>query len=157
MACLQPQRRCAPTLFTSSEWLFTSRRKVPITSPEYAHAPNQLSPPKFVYPHLSPEVLAGCCEPLLETGSSRRYLCKCFSGCLSHGSRRVAGCICLFLPLHHRPSPSPAHGSASPNRPAKRLRAAGVSRSSLFLTFRPPGLLATQVSPTSTPNGAGQL
>ena len=36
-----------------------------------------------------------------------------------------------------------------PNRPAKRLRAAGVARSSLFLTFRPPGLFATQVSPTS--------
>jgi len=38
-----------------------------------------------------------------------------------------------------------------PNRPAKRLRAAGVSRSSPFLTFRPPGLLATQVSPTAAP------
>ncbi len=36
-----------------------------------------------------------------------------------------------------------------PNRPAKRLHAAGVSRSSPFLTFRPPGLLATQVSPTA--------
>ena len=33
---MQPQRRCAPTLFTSSEWLFTSRRKVLVTSPEYA-------------------------------------------------------------------------------------------------------------------------
>src|ERR1700751_1112033 len=31
-----------------------------------------------------PEVPAGCCEPLLETGSSRRYLCKSFPGCLSH-------------------------------------------------------------------------
>ena len=114
-----------------------------------AHAPNQFPPPEFVYPHLSPEVLAGCCEPLLATGSSRRYLCKSFPGCLSHGSRRVVGCICLLLPLPRRPSPSPAYGSASPHRPAKRLRAAGVSRSSLFLTFRPPGLLATQVSPTA--------
>ena len=33
----------------------------------------------------------------------------------------------------------------------KRLRAEGVSRSSLFLTFRPPGLFATQVSPTAAP------
>jgi hypothetical protein len=39
-----------------------------------------------------------------------------------------------------------------PNLPAKRLRAAGVSRSSLFLTFRPPGLLATQVSPAAAPS-----
>ena len=38
-----------------------------------------------------------------------------------------------------------------PNRPAKRLRAAGFSRPSPFLTFRPPGLLATQVSPTAAP------
>ena len=129
----------------------TSKGVTPSSSLLRAHAPNQFPPLEFVYPHLSPKVLAGCCEPLLETGSSRRYLCKSFSGCLSHGSRRVAGCICLFLPLHHRPSPSPAHGSASPNRPAKRLRAAGVSRSSLFLTFRPPGLLATQVSPTAAP------
>ena len=103
----------------------TSKGVTPSSSLLRAHAPNQFPPLEFVYPHLSPKVLAGCCEPLLETGSSRRYLCKCFSGCLSHGSRRVAGCICLFLPLHHRPSPSPAHGSASPNRPAKRLRAAG--------------------------------
>lgn len=129
----------------------TSKGVTPSSSLLRAHAPNQFPPLEFVYPHLSPKVRAGCCEPLLETGSSRRYLCKCFSGCLSHGSRRVAGCVCLFLPLHRRPSPSPAHGSASPSRPAKRLPAAGVSRSSLFLTFRPPGLLATQVSPTAAP------
>src|ERR1700694_1411420 len=59
----------------------------------------------------------------------------------------------------HLPVPSPtssAFPKSSPwvgflNRPAKRLRAAGVSRSSPFLTFRPPGLLATQVSPTAAP------
>ena len=44
-------------------------------------------------------------------------------------------------------------GRLSPNCSAKRLHAAGVSRSSLFLTFRPPGLLATQVSPTTAPKG----
>ena len=33
----------------------------------------------------------------------------------------------------------------------KRLRAEGISRSSPFLTFRPPGLFATQVSPTAAP------
>ena len=38
-----------------------------------------------------------------------------------------------------------------PNCSAKRLRAAGFSRPSPFLTFRPPGLLATQVSPTAAP------
>ena len=135
----------------------TSKGITPSSSLLRAHAPNQFPPLEFVYPHLSPEVLAGCCEPLLATGSSRLYLRKSFPRCLSLDPAGVAGCVCLFLPLHHRPSPSPAYGSASPNRPAKRLHAAGVARSSLFLTFRPPGLLATQVSPTATPKGAGQL
>ena len=39
----------------------------------------------------------------------------------------------------------------------KRLRAEGISRSSPFLTFKPPGLFATQVSPTAaapTPQGS---
>jgi hypothetical protein len=62
----------------------TSKGVTPSSSLLRAHAPNQFPPLEFVYPHLSPEVLAGCCEPLLETGSSRRYLCKSFPGCLSH-------------------------------------------------------------------------
>jgi hypothetical protein len=62
----------------------TSKGITPSSSLVRAHAPNQLPLPDFVYPHLFPEVLAGCCEPLLGTGSSRRYLCKSFPGCLSH-------------------------------------------------------------------------
>ncbi len=65
-------------------------------------------------------------------------------------SRRGVGCTCLFLPQRHRPSPHPAHGSASRVGPLRDFTAAGVSRSSPFLTFRPPGLFATQVSPTAT-------
>jgi hypothetical protein len=64
-------------------------------------------------------------------------------------SRRVAGCTCLFLPPRRRPSPSPAGGSASRIDPLRDFTAAGISRSSPFLTFRPPGLFATQVSPTA--------
>jgi hypothetical protein len=78
-----------------------------------AHAPNQVPLPDFVYPHLFPEVLAGCCEPLLETGSSRRYLCQSLPGCLSHCSRRVVGCICLLLPLTSSAFPNSPAGSAS--------------------------------------------
>ena len=103
----------------------TSKGVTPSSSLLRAHAPNQFPPLEFVSPHLSPEVRAGCCEPLLETGSSRRYLCKCFSGCLSHGSRRVAGCVCLFLPLHRRPSPTPAAGSAFPESPRKETSCGG--------------------------------
>ena len=128
----------------------TSKGVTPSSSLLRAHAPNQFPPLEFVYPHLSPEVRAGCCEPLLVTGSSRRYLCKCFSGCLSHGSRR--GCR---VPL---PVTSPA-SSAFPNS----RRWVGFPRIApqrdfmrrVFrdrrLTFRPPGLLTTQVSPTAAP------
>ena len=64
-------------------------------------------------------------------------------------SRRVVGCTCLFLPPRRRPSPNPADGSASRIDPLRDFTAAGISRSSPFLTFRPPGLFATQVSPTA--------
>jgi hypothetical protein len=40
----------------------TSKGITPSSSLLRAHAPNQFPPPEFVYPHLSPEVLAGCCE-----------------------------------------------------------------------------------------------
>src|ERR1700732_4333459 len=57
----------------------------------------------------------------------------------------------MLLPQHiGLPQEAPI-GSASPNLSAKRLHAVRVSRSSLFLTFRPPALFATQVSPTATP------
>ncbi len=36
----------------------------------------------FVFPHSYPAVFAGCCQPLLGHGPSRRYLCKSFPGCL---------------------------------------------------------------------------
>jgi hypothetical protein len=98
----------------------TSKSVTSSSSLVRAHAPNQLPPPDFVFPHLFPEVFAGCCEPLLRTGSSRRYLCKSFPGCLSHDPVGFVGCMGLFLPLQHRPSPSPSNRSASPNLPAQR-------------------------------------
>ena len=42
----------------------TSKGVTPSSSLLRAHAPNQFPPLEFVYPHLSPKVLAGCCEPL---------------------------------------------------------------------------------------------
>ena len=44
----------------------TSKGVTPSSSLLRAHAPNPFPPLEFVYPHLSPEVRAGCCEPLLE-------------------------------------------------------------------------------------------
>ena len=103
----------------------TSKGVTPSSSLLRAHAPNQFPPLELVYPHLSPKVLAGCCEPLLETGSSRRYLCKCFSGCLSHGSRRVAGCICLFLPLPSSAFPKSRPWVGFPESPRKETSCGG--------------------------------
>jgi hypothetical protein len=51
------------------------------------------------------EVFAGCYQPLLPTGSSRRYLCESFLGCLVPCDGGTTKCIYLFLPPCHRPSP----------------------------------------------------
>src|SRR5260370_21017815 len=50
-------------------------------------------------------VLAGCDQPLLPTGCSRRYLCESFLGCLVPCPGGSTECIYLFLPLCLRPSP----------------------------------------------------
>jgi hypothetical protein len=97
----------------------TSKGIAPSSSLLRAHAPNQLPPPKFVFPHLSSEVLAGCCEPLLGTASSRRYLCQSFPGCLSLDPVGLQGAFACYFPYFHRPSPSPSHGSASRIFPLK--------------------------------------
>src|SRR6516162_9423224 len=62
----------------------------------------------FVYPHLFPAVLAGRCEPLLGTGSSRRYLRNSFLRCLVLNPDGPTECTCLFLPRRHRPSLGPS-------------------------------------------------
>src|SRR5712692_9422536 len=73
-----PELLCLTQALLVSGWhpSTTSKGVTPSSSLLRAHAPNQFPPPDFVYPHLFPAVLAGCCEPLLGTGSSRRYLCK---------------------------------------------------------------------------------
>ena len=50
-------------------------------------------------------VSAGCYQPLLPAGPSRRYLCESFPGCLGPCHGGTAECTCLFLPPRHRPSP----------------------------------------------------
>ena len=50
-------------------------------------------------------VSAGCYQPLLPAGTSRRYLCESFPGCLGPCHGGFAECTCLFLPPRHRPSP----------------------------------------------------
>ena len=52
-------------------------------------------------------VSAGCYQPLLPAGLSRRYFCESFPGCLGPCHGGSAECTCLFLPP--RPRPSPVH------------------------------------------------
>src|SRR5499427_3170861 len=49
-------------------------------------------------------VFAGCYQPLLLQGFSRRYLCKSVPGCLVPYPDGPTECTCLFLPRCHRPS-----------------------------------------------------
>jgi hypothetical protein len=91
-------------------------------------------------------------NPLLGTAASRRYLCKSLSGCLSLDPVGWKGAFACYFPYLVGLPQVPLVDRLFPKSPRlKRLRAEGVSRSSLFLTFRPPDLLATQVSPTAAP------
>ena len=102
------------------------------------------------------EVFAGCYQPLLLPGSSRRYLCESFPRCPSQCPGGLLSAFAWFFPSIHRPSPSfdwvgfprPSvnttfHGSA--------FEAAAIS-----FMFRPPGLLASQIVPTAASSPAGQ-
>ena len=50
-------------------------------------------------------VFAGCCQPLLGIGPSRRYLRKPFPRCLDPYPGGTLWCTRPFLPIEHRPSP----------------------------------------------------
>src|ERR1035441_9132782 len=53
---------------------------------------------------LDHEVFAGCYQPLLPLGPSRRYLCESFLRCFIPCHGCTSKCIYLFLPSSHRPS-----------------------------------------------------
>jgi hypothetical protein len=55
-------------------------------------------------------VSAGCDQPLLLAGPSRRYLCESLPECLGPCHGGPVECTCLFLPPRHRPSPVPYRG-----------------------------------------------
>jgi hypothetical protein len=56
-------------------------------------------------PNLVRGVSAGCYQPQLLAGPSRRYLCESFPGCLGPSYGGFVECTCLFLPPRPRPSP----------------------------------------------------
>jgi hypothetical protein len=113
-----------------------------------AHAPDHNPPPAFRRPHVYPVVCAGCCQPLLGDGLSRRSLRASFPACVDPSP---------VLPLVPMPVSSQGTSAFTVSGPARRstifrtatsVRAAfqGCSHS---LMVRPAGLLATQVTPTA--------
>ena len=95
-------------------------------------------------------VSAGCYQPLLPAGPSRRYLCESFPGCLGPCHGGSTECTCLFLPPRHRPSPVHYRGRLPAFSPSKRFHDGSLFRDcSHFFMFRPPSLLASQIVPTA--------
>ena len=98
---------------------------------------------------LTPQVFASCCEPLLETGSSRRYIRNSFLRCLVLNPDGPTECSCLFLPRCPRPSLGPSQVGL-PLYPRTRfftVKFRGCHRT--FLSFKPPSLLVSQIAPTA--------
>ena len=107
---------------------------------------------QILHPALLPlfrVVFAGRCQPLLEEGPSRRYLCESFLGCLDLYLAGLRKCTCPFLPPATSAFPAWDMGRLSQKKPAQRLLSGPVFRDgSHSIMFRPPSLLATQVAPT---------
>jgi hypothetical protein len=102
------------------------------------------------------EVFAGCFQPLLPPGSSRRYLCESFLGCLVPYHGGPTECTYLFLPPCHRPSPREVW-VGFPLLSANTTSRGGCFRGCRhFFMFRPPSLLVSQVVPTAAHRAAGQ-
>ena len=100
-------------------------------------------------------VFAGCCEPRLGIGPSRRCLCESFSACLDPYPGGSCGACTRFFPqdnglpdVRTRSAPSHIHTATSVWACFR-----GCNHS---LMFRPADLLATPIAPTAAPLGTGQ-
>ena len=120
----------------------------PVIAPTDSCAtPAWLSPPSVF--SLVRGVFAGRTQSLLPTGSSRRYLCESFLGCLIPYPGGPTKCFYLFLPLWHRPSPKKETGRLPQFLANTTFREAGFRGCRYFFMFRPPSLLVSQIVPTA--------
>src|ERR1022692_1541581 len=93
-------------------------------------------------------VSAGCAQPLLRAGPSRRYLCESFPECLGPCHGGPVECTCLFLPPRHRPSPVNYRGRLPALTRQNDFMTDPFRDCSHFVMFRPSGLLASPIVPT---------
>jgi hypothetical protein len=99
---------------------------------------------------LVPRVFAGCCEPLLEVGPSRRYLCKSFSTCLDPYPGCSCGARARFFPQNNGLPGEPSRSAQNKISYYGKLQYERDFRGySHSLMFKPADLLATQVAPTA--------
>ena len=127
----------------------------PSSSLIQAHAPDLLPSARLRH-GLARMVFAGCCQPLLGTGPSRRYLCRSFPACLDPCFGCSQGARARFFPQDNGLPPVET-GSARCFVPDSYFCRNGVFRScSHSLMFRPTSLLATPVAPTLASCNAGR-
>ncbi len=101
------------------------------------------------------ESLQVAISPLLPPGPSRRYLCESFLRCLVPCHGGPTECVCLFLPLCLRPSPTGVW-VGFPLKPANTtFRGAFFRGCRHFFMFRPLSLLTSQVVPTAALTAQG--
>lgn len=105
-------------------------------------------PPSGFGSGLAQKVFAGCCQPLLGTGPSRRYLCQSFPTCLDLYSGCSQGARARYFPQDIG-LPREWSGSARRGSPTATSVGTTFRSCSHLLMFRPTGLLATPVAPTS--------
>ena len=96
---------------------------------------------KFLPPssyQLLQRVFAGCHQPLLEDGPSRRYLRKSFPRCLDPYPDGLLWCIYPFLPIETSAFPKRTMGRLSHNVPYRDFSTGAISRLQSFLYVQAP-------------------
>jgi len=131
----------------------TSKGVTPSSSLVRAHAPDQ-NPPTDSDLDLLRWVLAGCYQPLLGDGPSRRYLCESFPWCLDPYPGGFCGALTRFFPQNIG-LPRETTGRLTASLRSATSEQACFRGCSHSFTFRPQVLLATQVAPTAVVSPRG--
>ena len=97
---------------------------------------------------LGQQVFAGCCQPRLGVGPSRRYLCGSFPACLDPYPGGSRGALTRFFPRDFG-LPDVGTRSAPYDVPTATSVGSLFRGCSHSLMFRPAGLLATPIAPTA--------
>ena len=105
--------------------------------------------------HPQHPVCAGCGQPLLGEGPSRRCLCASFPACLDPYPGGSCGAPTRFFP-HDSGLPPVRTGSALHNARAATSARRPFRGCSHSLMFRPAGVLTTPVAPPATAYTAWQ-